>query len=387
MLYRQQNLKKFVVVHFSLFDVIVLIGILQGVIASIQLFHHNGRSSDKLLAWILVTTVLLNCKILLHTLGLWNTHLFRYFPLAVDLTIQPLLYLYVMSITESSPKLRRPALLHLLPSFLLMGHALLVYVRTLPLDDLSEKSKVADTLAYNAVKEIEDYLSVLSLGVYLFLSIRRLKMYRSWLYDTISDSSYPTYGWLRNLLLLMSGLTILLLANITLDYGISYGQTSFFHWQLFYFLMTVIIYYIGFQASRQTMLPIQATVIVNKTDQAAPVSPEKLPQMRMAIDMLLENERIYRNPTLTLAEMARRLDVSPNVLSFAISKSYEKSFRDLINEYRVEEVKDKLVNGRLSHLSILGIALDSGFNSEASFYRVFKKHTNRSPKEFQEQHR
>lgn len=228
MLYRQQNLKKFVVVHFSLFDVIVLIGILQGVIASIQLFHHNRRSSDKLLAWILVTTVLLNCKILLHTLGLWNTHLFRYFPLAVDLTIQPLLYLYVMSITESSPKLRRPALLHLLPSFLLMGHALLVYVRTLPLDDLSEKSKVADTLAYNAVKEIEDYLSVLSFGVYLFLSIRRLKMYRSWLYDTISDSSYPTYGWLRNLLLLMSGLTILLLANITLDYGISYGQTSFF---------------------------------------------------------------------------------------------------------------------------------------------------------------
>ena len=109
MLYRQQNLKKFVVVHFSLFDVIVLIGILQGVIASIQLFHHNRRSSDKLLAWILVTTVLLNCKILLHTLGLWNTHLFRYFPLAVDLTIQPLLYLYVMSITESSPKLRRPA--------------------------------------------------------------------------------------------------------------------------------------------------------------------------------------------------------------------------------------------------------------------------------------
>lgn len=373
--------------QFSLFDVIVLIGILQGLIAGIQLLRGGRSSADKLLALILVTTVLLNCKILLHTLGLWNTRLFRYFPLAVDLTIQPLLYLYVVAITGSLHKLRRHVILHLLPTFLLMGHALLVYVRVLPLDDLSEKSKVAEALAYNSVKEIEDYLSVFSFGIYLFLSIRRLQTYRSWLYDTISDSSYPSYGWLRNLLLLISGLTLLLLANITLDYGINYGQTSFFHWQLFYFLMTVIIYYIGFQASRQTSLPIQATVMVNKTDQSAPVSPEKLPQIRMAIEVLLEKEKIYRNPTITLAEMARRLEVSPNVLSFAISKSYEKNFRDLINEYRVEEVKEKLVSGHLSHLSILGIALDSGFNSEASFYRVFKKHTNSSPKEFQERHR
>lgn len=373
--------------QFSLFDVIVLIGILQGLIASVQLFFNSRRNADKLLAWILLTTVLLNCKILLHTLGLWNTRFFRYFPLAVDLTIQPLLYLYVVSITGPLPKLRRPVILHLLPSFLLMGHALLVYVRVLPLDDLSEKSKVAAALAYNPVKEIEDYLSVLSFGVYLFLSIRHLKMYRSWLYDTISDSSYPTYGWLRNLLLLMSGLTILLLANITLDYGMNYGQANFFHWQLFYFLMTVIVYYIGFQASKQTTLSLPAAVITGKTDPVAPVSPEKLLQVRTAIEVLLEKEKIYRNPTITLAEMARRLDVSANVLSFTISKSYEKNFRDLINEYRVEEVKDKLASGHLSHLSILGIALDSGFNSEASFYRVFKKHTHRSPKEFQEQPR
>lgn len=268
-----------------------------------------------------------------------------------------------------------------------MAHALLVYVWVLPLDDLSAKSKVAGALAYDAVKEMEDYLSVLSFGIYLFLSIRHLKMYRSWLYDTISDSSYPTYGWLRNLLMLVSGLTILLLANIALDYGINYGQTNFFHWQLFYFLLTVIIYYLGFQASKQTNLPLPAAVVVGKTDQVAPVPPEKVRQIRVAIEVLLEKEKIYRNPTITLTEMARRLDVSPNVLSFTIGKSYEKSFRDLINEYRVEEVKDKLVNGHLAHLSILGIALDSGFNSEASFYRVFKKHTNCSPKEFQEQHR
>lgn len=77
------------------------------------------------------------------------------------------------------------------------------------------------------------------------------------------------------------------------------------------------------------------------------------------------------------------MHLSTNVVSYTISQSFGKSFRDLINEHRMEEVKQKLGDPALSHLSILGIALDSGFNSEASFYRIFKKHTNQSPKAYQ----
>jgi methylphosphotriester-DNA--protein-cysteine methyltransferase len=45
------------------------------------------------------------------------------------------------------------------------------------------------------------------------------------------------------------------------------------------------------------------------------------------------------------------------------------SFRNLINNYRVEEVKKRLGDPP-SHLSVLGMALDCGFNSKASFYRI-----------------
>jgi AraC-like DNA-binding protein len=119
-----------------------------------------------------------------------------------------------------------------------------------------------------------------------------------------------------------------------------------------------------------------------KKEPAELISWQQVQQNSRAIGMLLEKEKVYRNPTLTITELAKHLQLPTNVASYSISKAFDKSFRDLVNEYRVEEVKRKLADPAFSHLSILGIALDSGFNSEASFYRVFKKHTHVSPKEY-----
>ncbi|MEM8528447.1 MAG: helix-turn-helix domain-containing protein [Bacteroidota bacterium] len=65
-----------------------------------------------------------------------------------------------------------------------------------------------------------------------------------------------------------------------------------------------------------------------------------------------------------------------------INHEMDRTFLDLINEYGVEEVKMKLKAQQDSHLYILGITLDCGFNSEASFYRIFKKVTGVSSREF-----
>lgn len=241
--------------RFSWFDVVVLVGVLQGSITSAYLFLQKPRPASPVLPWLLLVTVVLNGKILLHTLGLWNTPVFRYFPLALDLAIQPLLYLYVVSITQAQRNLRRLLIIHLSLPALFMVHALLVYSQVLPLTDMAGKAQVAAYFNYNRVKAVEDYLSVFSFIVYVWLSSRQVRSYRRWLNDAVSDASYPTYTWLRNLLRFTGGPTLLLLLNVVLDYGFDYGQTSFLHWQLFYLLLTVIIYYMGFRGYRQTVFP------------------------------------------------------------------------------------------------------------------------------------
>ena len=75
--------------------------------------------------------------------------------------------------------------------------------------------------------------------------------------------------------------------------------------------------------------------------------------------------------------------MNTTALSFVINNGFGKNFNDFVNEFRVAEVKNKLNEGAAENLNLLGIALDSGFNSKATFNRAFKKFTGISPKEFQ----
>lgn len=80
--------------------------------------------------------------------------------------------------------------------------------------------------------------------------------------------------------------------------------------------------------------------------------------------------------------MAKELNISEAQASSTINNTLHKTFRTLINEYRVEAVKLKLQDPHSRVFSILGIAYECGFNSEASFYRIFKNATGQSPKAY-----
>jgi AraC-like DNA-binding protein len=68
-----------------------------------------------------------------------------------------------------------------------------------------------------------------------------------------------------------------------------------------------------------------------------------------------------------------------------INQGFRLNFNDLINQYRIEAVKQKLKAGEQKTQTLLGIAYDCGFNSKATFNRAFKKATGQSPKEWLEQ--
>jgi AraC-like DNA-binding protein len=102
---------------------------------------------------------------------------------------------------------------------------------------------------------------------------------------------------------------------------------------------------------------------------------------------LMEAEKLYLEPELTLPELAAKLSVSPHHLSQVINRETNKSFFDFVNEYRVQEAKRLLGSPKHSHLSILGIALDAGFNSKSAFYTAFGKHIGMTPSEFKKQRR
>ncbi len=96
---------------------------------------------------------------------------------------------------------------------------------------------------------------------------------------------------------------------------------------------------------------------------------------------LLQKEKVYRDEGLTLASLAEKLSISSRHLSQVINESLGKNFRDLINEYRVKEAKQRLRRLK-GEESVLAICFEVGFNSKAAFYRAFKKVTGLSPTEY-----
>jgi AraC-like DNA-binding protein len=113
-----------------------------------------------------------------------------------------------------------------------------------------------------------------------------------------------------------------------------------------------------------------------------PVKERKYSSTGQTILKILVEEKLYLDPEFSLQTLAHKLKMSPVAVSRVINSELKKNFRNLVNEYRVEEVKTRLNDPRSIQLSLLGIAYECGFNSEASFYRIFKNVVGVSPKEY-----
>jgi AraC-like DNA-binding protein len=99
----------------------------------------------------------------------------------------------------------------------------------------------------------------------------------------------------------------------------------------------------------------------------------------------MEEEKSYRDSLLSLKSLAKKLSIGERYLSQIINESFNESFYDFVNRYRIEETKKviKTMNG--SPRTILSIAYEVGFNSKSTFNSAFKKNTGYTPKEYRQQ--
>lgn len=102
-------------------------------------------------------------------------------------------------------------------------------------------------------------------------------------------------------------------------------------------------------------------------------------ELMTRIKLLLENEHLYLNPNLKLADMAEALGVNRNAVSACIN-AQGGSFIQLVNDYRLQHAKELLRSD--SSMKVSTVGLESGFANERSFFRVFKDATGMTPKEW-----
>ena len=97
---------------------------------------------------------------------------------------------------------------------------------------------------------------------------------------------------------------------------------------------------------------------------------------------LMSNEEPFLDAELSLIRLAELMSLTPHQLSYVINAGFHENFFLFVNRYRVERVKELLLDKKKNHLSIMGIAFESGFNSKTSFNTTFKKISSQTPTEF-----
>lgn len=102
--------------------------------------------------------------------------------------------------------------------------------------------------------------------------------------------------------------------------------------------------------------------------------------LQMKIQRLMEEQAVYKDPNLTLPKLAKKLNISPHLLSQLLNDNLNKRFSQFINEYRIDEAK-RLLHAN-HHLKMEAIAEQCGFNSNSTFYTAFKKFTGTTPAKY-----
>ena len=111
----------------------------------------------------------------------------------------------------------------------------------------------------------------------------------------------------------------------------------------------------------------------------------RIPEVEARLTQLMARERLYREPALTIAQLARRSGYPEYLVSVVINRRLGGTFWDYINRLRIDAVREELSEPGDAR-TILDIAYGCGFTSKSTFNAAFKRELGETPSEYRRRH-
>lgn len=119
----------------------------------------------------------------------------------------------------------------------------------------------------------------------------------------------------------------------------------------------------------------------------APVRIQSFPSLIARIDAVMENERLYLKPDLSLVSLAEYIGTNRTYVSKAIKDAKKCNFSDYVNRYRLDYAVYLLKNTPKEDIVVQNIAMQCGCGSIQTFYRYFKMLYNQTPSQWIERNK
>lgn len=299
---------------------------------------------------------------------------------ALPLILGPILYYYTLVISSKEKiKAKRFFILHGLPFLLLLFFLLFDFYFLSAEEKLAYYQRESQEQTSLPIYLAEFFLNF-SVPVYSLLSLLHIRRFRKRLPDEFSYTENINLAWLETILYFFIGLSIISLStHIISDLIplIPFSQAD----NLLFLSLGIAIVFIGYFGIKQKAI-YSSPEVSEAPLKKIQASSSNFRDEKSQLETLLSEKKLYLQARLSLDELAQEMKMSSNQVSLLINEGFQKSFYDLINEMRVEEVKRKIADPDFSHLSLLGIGLECGFNSKSSFNLIFKKFSGQTPSQY-----
>jgi len=370
-------------------DLVLLFGATQGVIlASLLWFIRIGPPlPNRLLAVIIGLLALATLNLIALDNGFYAAHptirlLADLTPTFLIMPIGPLVWFYVRCQLEPAFRIGRRERWHFLPAVLDCVPALICWTFFIGLltgaVDRSQLTGWGDFIdQYEMYVDLPRWLSV---TLYVFLARQTLNRVQPLKKGPGQTQQHLRLPWLRQFLtglIIFQALWLLFLVPYLLP-ALRPALFNVIGWYGVYIPITVLIYWFGLMGFVQANL---ARLAQTRT------GPNRLPAEEVAtatarLRKAMEVDHLFMNPELSLELLMKHTHLDQKTVSHVLNQHLGKSFNAFVNEYRIEAVKQRLTDPGSRHLTITGLALDCGFNSQATFQRAFKQVTGLSPSSY-----
>ena len=362
---------------------IALIGLIQALFG-ILIFstkHPRHLSFTFLTIWLAIISVFLGSRLLpFQVVDYFKPGIFP-----VLYLFGPLLFMYISSLTIENFKLKPILLLHLVPFLIVSVHRSAIHA--VPVSSSSDLA-LNPNYIYNKVYYS---LFILSLFVYWILSLKLILNHRKNI--PFNFSNYSSANALSWLIFVLSLFLILFIADFSLSFmnkvlGLDIRRFSILSLNLTIFTYIMILFGINQSVIYKTIISTKKIKPLKKvnTDEIkneySLLDKNQVKNLSEIVLNYLENNKPYLNPDYNMQMMVDDLNLSRQKLSYLINSGQHKNFYRFINEFRVNEVKEKLMDPDFRHYTVLAIGFDCGFNSKTSFNRIFKEETGLTPSEY-----
>lgn len=369
----------------NLASLIILLGIVQGFFLAFILFHNKKGNyiANRFLGLLL-------CAISASILNIFliGTGLFRIFPytlkssVSILLLFGPLFFFYVRTLIFGGDRLQRYDYLHFIPS-------LLVFMRFIPFYLADNETKYASILSPTDLQHFrsEHYefmatiiCSQLHLWTYLLSIYHLLKQYQQKVKDYYSTTEQHNLNWIRFFINFFSFVFVVFFLLSIFILKINY-QVLF---NIMGLVVSCSIFILGYQGLIQTEIFSLMEPSKNIKNEPNIITPDKARSLIIQLDKLMSEEKLFTNSELNLDDLAKRLEVSRNILSQFFNDNLGTNFYDYINRLRVEEMKRLLLDPEKEFMTIIALSAEAGFKSKATLNRIFKQYAKVTPTQFKQ---